>query len=135
MYFYHIKDLSKVYLTIAFNKATLVKETNSLLTYFIDCLVVRFLLYNQKASTGSLEPTISSGDFILVNQFKYGLRVPVIHNKILEVDKPERGELFYLDSTDPNITLVKINRLPGDHIHIKITLYVNGEKIKTILKK
>ena len=82
--------------TIAFNKATLVKETNSLLPILLIVWLVRFFIIQPYiVPTGSLEPTISSGDFILVNQFKYGLRVPVIHNKILEVDKPERGKLFF----------------------------------------
>ena len=58
-------------------------------------LVVRsFIVEPFQIPSGSMKPTLEIGDFILVNKFAYGLRLPVVHNRFLEVDDPERGDVM-----------------------------------------
>src|SRR2546423_316190 len=53
-----------------------------------------FLFEAYRIPSGSLEPTLLVGDFILVNKFKYGLRLPVFHNKIYANEDPQRGDIM-----------------------------------------
>jgi signal peptidase I len=74
-------------------------------------------------------PTLLEGDFIFVNKFAYGLRLPVINTKILEVGEPERGDVvvFRLPS-DPDVNYIKrVVGLPGDVVD-----YDQGSKRLTI---
>jgi len=77
-------------------------------------------------------PTLLVGDFIFVNKFAYGLRLPVAHTKILNIGKPERGDVivFRLPS-DPNVNYIKrLVGLPGDTIVVmNKRLYINDELV------
>lgn len=58
-------------------------------------LVVRsFVVEPFQIPSGSMRPTLEVGDFILVNKFAYGLRLPVVNTRFLEVDDPERGDVM-----------------------------------------
>jgi signal peptidase I len=73
------------------------------------------------------------GDFILVNKYVYGLRLPVIHTKILENQTPERGDIIvFRYPEDPSIPFIKrVVGLPGDYIAYKDkTLFINGKEIE-----
>ena len=76
-------------------------------------------------------PTIKVGDFILVNKFAYGLRLPVLGTKILDVAEPQRGEIMVF--IPPHVDQYYIKRvigLPGDTIRYENQrLFVNGEII------
>src|SRR3989338_439691 len=90
-----------------------------------------FLFQPYRVPTGSLEPTVMPGDFILVNQFDYGVRFPVWNKKIFSVNEPKRGDIALLPyPVDHAFTFVKrVIGLPGDHIsYIHKTLYINGKK-------
>lgn len=90
-----------------------------------------FLFQPYRVPTGSLEPTVMPGDFILVNQFDYGLRFPVWDKKLFSVDEPKRGQIALLSyPVDHTFTFVKrVVGLPGDHIsYINKVLYINGKK-------
>jgi signal peptidase I len=83
--------------------------------------------------TGSLEPTVLPGDFIAVNQFCYGLRLPVFNNKILNIGEPKVGDIaLFRYPKDPSIIYVKrVIGTPGDHISYKNKiLTINGFKAK-----
>jgi signal peptidase I len=77
-------------------------------------------------------PTLRVGDFIFVSKFRYGLRLPVLHNKILEIGEPERGDVmvFRLPS-DPSVNYIKrLVGLPGDTIvYRNKRLYINDELV------
>ena len=63
-------------------------------------------------------PTLLVGDFIFVNKYKYGLRLPVINTKILEIGEPERGDVIVFRlPADPSTNYIKrLVGLPGDTV-------------------
>lgn len=90
-----------------------------------------FVLQPYRVPTGSLEPTVMPGDFILVNQFDYGLRLPIWDKKLVSIGEPKRGQIVLLYyPVDHAFTFVKrVIGLPGDHIsYVNKVLYINGKK-------
>ncbi len=82
--------------------------------------------------SGSMMPTLEVGDFILVNKFAYGIRLPVFRKKIFSIGEPERGDVFvfrYPDRPWQNF-IKRVIGLPGDTIRWQADkLYVNGQLI------
>ncbi len=82
--------------------------------------------------SGSLKPTLMVGDYVLVNKFNYGIRLPVVHKKILSINEPQRGDIVvFREPPQESRDLIKrVVGLPGDHISYKDKiLYINGEEI------
>src|SRR5216117_1814983 len=92
-------------------------------------LLRSFLVEPFKIPSGSMIPTLLVGDFILVNKFTYGIRLPVINKKIVEINQPRRGEVMVFRYPE-NPTLDYIKRvvgLPGDHVEYRNKrLSING---------
>jgi signal peptidase I len=85
-----------------------------------------------KIPSGSMMPTLLVGDFILVNKFAYGLRLPVLNTKVLSVGEPRRGDVFvFRYPENPKEDYIKrVIGLPGDEITYRNkTLYINGKEI------
>ncbi|UJP05157.1 MAG: signal peptidase I [Nitrosomonas sp.] len=86
-----------------------------------------------KIPSGSMIPTLLIGDFILVNKYTYGIRLPVINKKIWDMNDPQRGDvLVFRYPEDPSIDYIKrVIGVPGDVVtyHNK-QLMINGEVIK-----
>jgi len=106
---------------------------------FLPVILLVFLLRGFVAEpfripSGSMLPTLEIGDFILVNKYNYGLRLPILHTKILAINEPERGDVVVF-RYPPNPSQNYIKRLiglPGDEIvYNNQTLYVNGEEIQS----
>lgn len=110
----------------------LIDLSRSVFPVLLIVLFIRsFLIQPYRVPTGSLEPTVLPGDFIFVNQFAYGVRLPLVRRKIMEYGEPHRGDivLFYWPPDPSEIYVKRVVGLPGDHIayHNK-TLFVNGKK-------
>lgn len=97
-------------------------------------LVVRsFIVSPFRVPTGSLEPTVMPGDFLLVEHFSYGLRLPIWENVIIPISHPKHGDIvvFHWPGNPRQVDFVKrVIGLPGDHIsYINKVLYVNGKEL------
>src|SRR3990167_4263251 len=82
-------------------------------------LIVRSLLFQPyRVPTGSLEPTIMPGDFILVNQYDYGLRLPLWNKVFFPIGSPQTGQIaLFRWPVNPAVTFVKrVIGMPGDRI-------------------
>ena len=80
--------------------------------------------------SGSMLPTLNIGDFILVNKFSYGFRLPVVNEKVVSVSDPKRGDIMvFRFPHDPKMHFVKrVVGLPGDKIEYRAEkLYINGK--------
>jgi len=111
----------------------------SLFPVILAVFVLRsFVVEPFRIPSGSMNPTLYDGDFILVNKFGYGLRCPVGNCKLLPIGEPQRGDVVVfrypaLSATDPNLGNDFIKRVvgvPGDHIqYVDKVLTVNGQKV------
>ena len=105
---------------------------------FFPVLLIVFLLRGFivepfRIPSGSMLPSLFIGDFILVNKFAYGIKLPVLNKKIVDLDKPERGDVVvFRYPRDPGLDYIKrVIGLPGDHIaYYNKVLYVNGEPVE-----
>ncbi len=91
-----------------------------------------FLVEPFKIPSGSMMPTLLAGDYILVNKFTYGLRVPILNNTFLEMNQPKRGDVIVFHyPPDPKIDYIKrVVGLPGDKIQYQDKqLTINGKKL------
>lgn len=82
--------------------------------------------------SGSLKPTLLTGDFILVNKYDYGLRLPVAHQAITQGSAPKRGDIIVFRwPPNPSVDFIKrVVGVPGDKIsYINKELYINGNKM------
>ena len=77
------------------NEPIVVEYARFLFPVFIIVLVLRgFVAEPFRIPSGSMLPTLKVGDFILVNKFSYGLRLPVLNKKVIPVSDPERGDVI-----------------------------------------
>lgn len=93
-----------------------------------------FLFEPFKIPSGSMIPTLLVGDLILVNKFTYGIRLPVIHTKITEGSKPERGDVMvFRYPPQPSLDYIKrVAGVPGDEVaYLNKRLTVNGKPVPT----
>ena len=115
------------------NVPVLVDYARSFFPIFLLVLLLRsFLVEPFRIPSGSMIPTLLVGDFILVNKFTYGLRVPVLNTKFIEVGSPQRGDVVvFRYPEDPSTPFIKrIIGLPGDHIRYSgKRVYVNDQPI------
>lgn len=91
-----------------------------------------FVVEPFRIPSGSMLPSLHIGDFILVNKFVYGIRLPIIDEKIVSVSKPERGDVMvFRFPHDESINYIKrVVGLPGDQIEYKDKeLIINGETV------
>ena len=93
-------------------------------------LVLRSFLYEPfRIPSDSMMPTLIQGDFIFVNKWRYGLRLPVVHTRIVSIGEPARGDVIvFRKPTDPRVVLIKrLVGLPGDTIRVAGSrIFVNG---------
>lgn len=92
-------------------------------------LLRAFLVEPFRIPSGSMLPSLVVGDFILVNKYTYGIRLPIVNVKLLEVGAPRRGDVMvFRYPHNPSINYIKrVVGVPGDRIvYSRKTLYING---------
>ena len=88
-----------------------------------------FLVEPFKIPSGSMIPTLQVGDFILVNKFTYGIRLPIINQKIVQINNPQRGDVMVFHYPEnPSVDYIKrVIGVPGDTIEYRQKhLTING---------
>jgi len=125
---------------------TYIKEILIILGIFFAVIIFRSVVYEPfKIPTGSMIPSLRIGDFILVNKFAYGVKVPLSDLTVssfsmdpiyLFGENPvQRGDIIVFKyPKDPNINYIKrVVGIPGDTVEIRNKfVYLNGKKLRTI---
>ena len=91
-----------------------------------------FIVEPFKIPSGSMIPTLLVGDFIAVNKFTYGIRLPVINKKVIELGAPERGDVVvFRYPPDPSLDYIKrVVGMPGDKVaYQNKRLSINGKAV------
>ena len=99
-------------------------------------IIRSFVVEPFKIPSGSMMPTLIAGDFIVVNKFTYGIRLPVWNKTLIKLGKPNRGDVFVFHyPKDPSIDYIKrVIGLPGDEIRYENKeLFINGKPVNSIL--
>ena len=94
-------------------------------------LVLRSFLFEPfQIPTGSMIPTLEIGDFILVSKYSYGVRLPVIGTKIVEVGEPKNGDVMvFIPPHEDEYFIKRVVGIPGDRVRYQDkTIYINDEK-------
>jgi signal peptidase I len=111
-----------------------VEYARSFFPIFLAVLLLRaFLVEPFRIPSGSMMPSLLVGDFILVNKYTYGIRMPVTKTKLIEMNEPERGDVVVFRwPVNPRLDYIKrLVGLPGDKVSYQNkTLYINGEPMK-----
>lgn len=109
----------------------IIRETKSLLPIILIVLVVRsFIAEPFQIPSSSMEPTLDVGDFILVNKYTYGLRLPVLGTKVVDNNTPQRGDVMvFFPPQDSRYFIKRVIGLPGDVVEYRNkVLIINGEE-------
>lgn len=113
--------------------SVVVDYARSFFPVFLIVLLLRsFLVEPFRIPSASMMPTLLIGDFILVNKYYYGIRLPVANTKILDVGAPERGDVVvFRYPKDPSTPYIKrVVGVPGDRIvYDRKILYINDKPI------
>ncbi len=111
----------------------LVEYARSFFPIFLIVLLLRsFLVEPFRIPSNSMMPTLLTGDFILVNKYDFGIRLPVINKKIFPIGDPERGDImvFRFPEDDKTPFIKRVVGVPGDTVtYTDKTLTINGNKI------
>lgn len=121
------------------DEPVVVEYARSFFPIILLVLVIRsFIAEPFRIPSSSMVPTLHIGDFILVNKFSYGIRLPVLHSKIFDTGEPERGDVVVFrypkkpeDKDKPDVDYIKrVVGLPGDRVgYFDKTVYINGEAV------
>lgn len=112
---------------------TLVEYARSFFPVLLLVLVLRsFLAEPYQIPSESMVPTLEVGDFILVNKYAYGLRLPVFGTKVADIGDPQRGDVMvFIPPHDPRYFIKRVIGLPGDTVRYENkVLFINGERLK-----
>lgn len=115
------------------HEPVLVDYARSFFPVILAVLLFRtFLLEPFRIPSGSMMPTLLVGDFVLVNKFAYGLRLPVTDTKIVDTGEPRRGDIaVFRYPLNPKEDYIKrIIGLPGDTVALRgEQVYINGKPV------
>jgi signal peptidase I len=108
----------------------LVEYSRSFFPIIVVVLLIRSFLFEPfRIPSDSMMPTLLDGDFIFVNKFTYGLRLPVVNTEVVALGEPQRGDVvvFRLPSDPATNYIKRLVGLPGDHVTVRDKrVQVNG---------
>ncbi len=119
----------------------LIENSRSFFPVLLIVFVLRSFLFEPfQIPSGSMKPTLEIGDFIIVNRFTYGLRMPVTNDVVIPVSQPERGDVIvFRPPHEPSKNFIKrVVGLPGDLIQYdygRRQLSINGEAIEFVFEQ
>jgi signal peptidase I len=117
----------------AVKEPVIVEYARSFFPVVLAVLVLRsFLVEPFRIPSGSMMPTLLVGDFILVNKFAYGIRLPVLDTKLIEMSEPQRGDVVvFRYPQDPKVDYIKrVIGVPGDRVaYYDKVVFVNGQRM------
>ncbi len=138
--FSHLSDDEKIKnedFVIAYNQAASETAITQYSKSFFPILLIVFVLRSFvvepfQIPSGSMIPTLLVGDYIAVNKFAYGIRLPVIRKKVMDIAEPKRGDVVvFFPPGEDRYFIKRLVGLPGDVIHYeKNQLYINGDAIE-----
>jgi signal peptidase I len=109
-----------------------VEYAKSFFPILFGVMILRSFLFEPfQIPTGSMIPTLNVGDFIVVNKYAYGIRLPVTGTKIVSIGEPRRGDVMvFIPPHDPNYFIKRVIGLPGEHVRYENNVvYINGEAL------
>lgn len=128
------KKFMETFVSVAHEKpkpSLLIEYARSFFPILLIVFLLRSFLFEPfRIPSGSLEPTLQMGDFILANKFDYGLRLPILRTKLFGWHTPARGDIIVFRwPPDTHYYFIKrIVGVPGDHIdYMNKTLIINGQ--------
>ena len=110
----------------------IIEQSNSFFPVLAIVFVLRsFIAEPFQIPSGSMEPGLVNGDFILVNKFAYGLRMPVFGNTLVPLGEPDRGDVMvFFPPNDERYFIKRVIGLPGDKVvYRNQQLTINGEDV------
>lgn len=109
----------------------MVEYARSFFPVILFVFVLRSFLFEPfRIPSGSMLPNLLVGDFIVVNKYAYGVRLPVINKKVITIADPARGDVMvFRFPRDPSVNYIKrVVGVPGDHISYRDNkLHINGK--------
>ena len=100
---------------------------------FVVFVLRSFLVEPFQIPSSSMVPTLQVGDYILVNKFTYGIRLPVLRTKVVDFNKPERGDVmvFFPPHMNDTYFIKRVVGLPGDTVtYRRKQLSINGKPVQ-----
>ena len=116
-------------------KHSVLEQIGSFFPVLFFVLVVRTFVFEPfRIPSSSMMPTLLTGDFIYVNKFSYGLKLPVFHDTIIEIGHPERGDIVvFRFPEDQSVDYIKrVIGLPGDRVRYDVRkkeIYINDQLV------
>ena len=102
---------------------------------FVVFVLRSFLVEPFQIPSSSMVPTLLVGDYILVNKFTYGIRLPVIRTKVMSLNEPKRGDVmvFFPPHMNDTYFIKRVIGLPGDTVAYRDKqIFVNGEPVERV---
>jgi len=102
---------------------------------FVVFVLRSFLVEPFQIPSSSMVPTLLVGDYILVNKFTYGIRLPVIRTKVMSLNEPKRGDVmvFFPPHMNDTYFIKRVIGLPGDTVAYRDKqIFVNGERVERV---
>jgi signal peptidase I len=117
------------------SEPVLVEYAKSFFPVLLVVFVLRsFLVEPFQIPSSSMVPTLEVGDYILVNKYTYGIRLPVLRTKVFALNEPQRGDVmvFFPPHMNDTYFIKRVVGLPGDTVSYRNKqIFVNGKAVES----